>query len=242
MELAKTSEYFRRRIMGTIPIHGASSFLGMHGWREEEGGGMDVIERQTRLAELLSSMLLKGIMFLEAGEVMGIAEEMQKEKVDFKGMSEEMKTAVINYQASMNKLKRAGVTAKVNGERMAERLKRAEEEKRVMEERAKKAEEEKKRIEEENRRLKEEFSPLVPVLQAKGIITSLGGQVTSLSSLPLSFSNSAKMKIENNLIIRNGTGESYETCLIGDALRNVSLFPLFLFSFYILSSPLWNVI
>ena len=117
MELAKTSEHFRRRIMGTIPIVGASSFLGMHGWREEEGGGMDVIERQTRLAELLSSMLLEGIIFPEAEEVMGIAEEMEKEEVDTAGMSKEMDNAVFNFQISITKLKGAGKRAGIKGRR-----------------------------------------------------------------------------------------------------------------------------
>ena len=117
---------------------------------------MDVIERQTRLAELLSSMLLEGIIFPEAGEVMKIAEEMKKEKVEFGRMSGEMKRAVLDYQTSIHKLNRSGEIAGVEEKRREvskSEFEKMVEEKKKVEERLQRVEEEKKRVEAENRAL-----------------------------------------------------------------------------------------
>ena len=94
--------------MGTIPIVGASSFLGMHGWREEEGGGMDVIERQTRLACLLRDLLDEGIIFPEAEEVMGVAERIEREKEEMKDMNGEMEKCIRSFRSAIHELKEAG--------------------------------------------------------------------------------------------------------------------------------------
>ena len=223
--------------MGTIPIVGASSFLGMHGWREEEGGWMDVIERQTRLAELLSSMLLEGIIFPEAEEVMGVAEEMEKEEVDFKGMSGEMNKCIFDLRIAMHRLKEAGRMRGIKGrrrevgredyEKVLEEKRRVEEEKKRVEERMKTVEEENIRLKDEKKKAEEEKKKKAEEEETKndGVILP---PITSLSSLSLTFSNPIRMKRENNMIIHQGYVE-WESCLIGDVLRTVSLL-FFLFS------------
>ena len=247
MDLAKSSEYFRRRIMGTIPIVGASSFLGMPGWREEEGGGMDVIGRQTRLAELLSLMLLEGIIFPGAEEVIGLAEEMEKEKegMELQGMSGELEKSLFDFRMSMIKLKEAGIKTGIKGKRR-EMGKEAFE--KILEEK-KKVEEEKKRLAEENQalkahiqRLKEEKKQPPPAPHPSNALPGVSVSpplkervqfprsafipilppIYSLSSLSLTFCAS-QIKTKKNMIIHYGSSRDWELCLIGDVLRMVSL-------------------
>ena len=111
-------------------------------------------------------------------------------------------------------------------------------------------EEEKKRVEEERKKLAVENQALQAQIQRqtqqkreeKKAAPVILPPITSLSSLSLTFSNTAKMKSENNMIIHHGGhgGDGWETCLIGDVLRNVSLFHLF--SLSTIYSSLWDLI
>ena len=163
------NEEKRKRLFKTVHILGAYVYLQHREWEEDEGS-VELVKRQTRLAEVLSNLLMEGMLFPGAEEVVGLAEEMEKERVEFGRMSGEMRRAVYHFRNNMHGLKQAGEMAGVKGkrrevgkevlERMEEEkkrvedgLKRVEEEKRRIEERARKAEDEKKRIEEEKKRL-----------------------------------------------------------------------------------------
>ena len=149
------------RLMGTIEILGACSFLGMNAWKEEEGGGVDVIQRQTKLAYLLRDLLSEGIVFPEVEKVMGIAENIEKEKSVTSEIKEPISKCLTDFHTAMHELQEAGEKRGIekNGksDEVIRRLKREINLlTRANEEKSKQREEERKRTEEEKRKAEEE--------------------------------------------------------------------------------------
>ena len=200
----------------------------------EEGGDNEgvTIREKTLLLTVIEMIMQRRGFDGDIGEMGRIADEIEnecieeiekiREEEERRGGLEEEKERELDEWIEMKRLagsistllvvkKRKGkmMTTQRMIEEMEERMKRTEEEKKNA---IQKAEEEKKRVEEE----------MIRVLQQNGIPTE-HTSLSSLSSLPLSFSAASKLKIENNLIVRNDTG-SWESCLIGNVLRSVLLF------------------
>ena len=222
-----------------------------------------MVKKQTRLAELLSGMLLEGVIFPEAEDVVGVAEEMEKEEVTFEGMSAEMNKCMFDFRIAMIKLKEAGRMGGIKGRKREmgkEEIENIVEEKRKLEEEKRNMVEETKKLEEENRRVieekKETEERMKRVEEAKikleeevrnlsrmngrmeevrrraeeekkkleeevGNLQRMNGRadrvifppISSLSSLPLTFSDPARIKIENNTIIHLGY-QDWDSCLL----------------------------
>ena len=161
-------------------------------------------EELGRVADEIENECIEEIERIEEEEERGGTMEEEREReldewIEMKRLAGSVSTMVV-----VKKRKGKMMTSKRMIEEAEERMKNAEERMKQAEEKQRNAEEEKRKAVGEKQSLEKKFSPIIPILQETGILTSLGGPITSLSSLSVTFSNPAMIKAENNMIIHHG--------------------------------------